>query len=238
MADDTENNQTDETDEQETGEQDETQPAEAQSSGSSGVPHWLWGQKPWDAFKTFAILFSFALNLTLVIILLAVAGLIIPIVNDIVEPIVSGLNDSFVEMSEATIEQEITIDTTMPISFTLPLEQSTVVILTEDVPLTVPAHFLLPGGGGEINGVVTIIMPAGLPLPVAMSMEVPVNQTIPVSMKVPVEIPLAETELGGPFFKLRALFGPLNDMLKNLPSSNEEVGERVKQVIIEPPAEE
>ncbi len=233
MADDTENNQTDETDEQA-----ETQPVETQSSGGSGVPHWLWGQKPWDAFKTFAILFSFALNLTLVIILLAVAGLIIPIVNDIVEPIVEGLNDSFVEMSEATIEQDITIDTTMPISFTLPLEQSTVVVLTEDVPLSVPARFVLPGGGGEINGQVSIVMPAGLPLPVSMSMEVPVNQTIPVQMNVPVEIPLAQTELGGPFFKLRALFGPLNDMLKNLPSSNEEVGERVKQVIIEPPAEE
>ena len=232
MADDTENNQTDET-----GEQNETQPTEAQPSGSGGVPHWLWGQKPWDAFKTFAILFSFALNLTLVIILLVVAGLIIPIVNDIVEPIVEGLNDSFVEMSEATIEQDITIDTTMPISFTLPLEQSTVVVLTQDVPLNVPAKFVLPGGGGEINGQVSIVMPSGMQLPVAMKMEVPVDQTIPVQMTVPVEIPLAQTELGGPFFKLRALFGPLNDMLKNLPSSNEEVGDRVKQAITEPPAE-
>ncbi len=233
MAEDNENTQ-----DAENAAHDEAQTVEEQSSGGGALPRWLWGQKPWDAFKTFAILFSFALNLTLVIILLAVAGLIIPIVNDIVEPIVGGLNDSFVEMSEATIEQDITIDTTMPISFTLPLEQSTVVILTEDVPLSVPAKFILPGGGGQINGQVTIVMPTGLQLPVAMNMEVPVDQTIPVSMVVPVEIPLDKTELGGPFFKLRALFGPLNDMIKNLPSSNEEVGERVKQIIIEPPAEE
>ncbi len=232
MADDQEQTQTNET-----GGQNESQTVAATPAGK-GLPRWLWGQKPWDAFKTFAILFSFTLNLTLLIVLLAVAGLIIPIVNDVVEPIVGGLNDSFVQMSEATIEQEIAIDTTMPISFVLPLEQSTTVVLTEDVPLSVPANFVLPGGGGEINGQVTIVMPAGMQLPVAMKMEVPVDQTIPVQMTVPVEIPLAETELGGPFFKLRALFGPLNDLLVNLPSSNEEVGERVKQAIIEPPAKE
>lgn len=216
---------------------DAVQPVTPESEDNEGTPRWLWGQKPWDAFKTFAILFSFALNLTLVIILLAVAGLIIPIVNDIVEPIVGGLNDSFVEMSEATIKQDINIDTTMPISFTLPLEQSTTVVLTQDVPLNVPANFVLPGGGGEINGQVSIVMPAGMQLPVAMKMEVPVDQTIPVQMTVPVEIILADTDLGGPFFKLRSLFEPLNDMLKGLPSSNEEVGERVKQAIVAPPVE-
>lgn len=205
---------------------------EEQKDSDERTPRWLWNKRPWDAFKTFAIIFSFIMNFVLLLVLLIVGGLIIPIVNDIVEPIVGGLNDSFVDMSEATIEQEITIDTTMPISFTLPLEQETIVTLTEPVPMSVSAQFTLPGGGGSINGQVNLTLPDGLELPVFIDTDVAVDQEIPVQMTVPVEIPLAETELGGPFFTLRALFEPLNELLTNLPSSNEELTTRVTDEVL------
>ena len=58
---------------------------------------WVWEGKPWEAFKSFAIIFSFVLNFILVIVLLLIAPLIFPVIlNNAVEPIVSGLNDSFV----------------------------------------------------------------------------------------------------------------------------------------------
>lgn len=208
------------------------EPEEEQGETENNTPSWLWNKRPWDAFKTFAIIFSFILNFVLLLVLLIVGGLIIPIVNDIVEPIVGGLNDSFVDMSEATIEQEIDINTTMPISFTLPLEQETIVTLTEPVPLSVFAQFTLPGGGGNINGQVNLTLPEGLELPVFIDTDVAVDQEIPVQMTVPVKIPLAETELGGPFFTLRALFEPLNELLTNLPSSNEELTARLADEVL------
>ncbi len=227
--------QTLEVEEQEVEEQEaeiEEDQDEAKVAKGDGTPRWLWDKRPWDAFKTFAIIFSFVLNFTLLIVMMAIGGLIIPIVNDIVEPIVGGLNDSFIDMSEATISQEITIDTTMPISFTLPLDLDTDVVLTGPVPVNVPATFVLPGGGGQINGNVNITLPAGLILPVSITAEVPVDQVIPVSMQVPVEIPLADTELGVPFRTLRGLFAPLNRLLVNLPSSNEELSDRVTNEIL------
>ena len=190
---------------------------------------WVWARKPWQAFKTFAIIFSFVMNLVLLLVLLIAAPLILPIVDSVAEPLVGGLSDSFVEMSGATISQTIPLDTTMPISFTLPLEQETEVTIVRAVPLNIPAQFTLPDGGGQINGNVRIELPTGLPLPVQLDLNVPVDQTIPVVMQVPVEIPLQDTDLGGPFNTLRGLFEPLDRLIKGLPSSNDELFNRLTQ---------
>ena len=151
--------------------------------------------KPWQAFKTFAILFSFAVNLVLLIVLLLAAPLIIPIVSEIANPIVGGLNDSFVDMSTATISRKIEVNDEMGIAFTLPLETTTNVLIVENVPLEgIPAQFVLPNGGGAINGQVYLSLPEGLELPVYLALDVPVDQTIPVALSVDVDIPLRETE--------------------------------------------
>jgi hypothetical protein len=188
----------------------------------------FWSGKPWQAFKTFAILFSFTVNVILLIVLLLIAPLIIPIVDSIAKPIVGGLNSSFIDMSDASIVRTIQVEDEMPISFTLPLEATTDVVLAEAVPLNIPARFILPGGGGSINGNVALNLPQGLVLPVELELEVPVDQQIPVALDVAVEIPLQETELGAPFNTLRSLFEPLNNLLIKLPSSNDELIDRVR----------
>ena len=189
---------------------------------------WIWLGKPWQAFKTFALLFSFAMNLILLVILLVVAPLLIPLIADIALPIVGGLNSSFVDMNSATIERTIDVDDTMDIEFTLPLSTTTDVIIVNDVALKgVPAQFVLPGGGGSINGQVYLSLPEGLALPIKLDMEIPVEQTIPVQLAVAVDIPLDETELGKPFSRLQSIFEPLDDLLRGLPSSNEELFDRL-----------
>lgn len=199
--------------------------AENQNSGCRG---WLYDGKPWDAFKTVALIFSFVVNIIFFIVLLVIAPLILPIVNDIVNPLVSGLNQSFVDMGEAEIDRVIMVDDEIPISFTLPLDTQTSVIVTQGVPLdNIPAQFVLPGGGGYINGLVSLTLPAGLELPVQLSLEVPVDQTIPVQLAVDVQIPLDETELGKPFNDLQAIFGPLDETLGGLPTSNEDLFNRL-----------
>ena len=189
--------------------------------------NWVWSSKPWQAFKTFAILFSFIMNFILLLVMLFVLPLLLPILNDIVKPIVGGLDESFNEMSSANISQSIPVRDTMPISFTLPLEATTDVFIVESVPLNIPARFMLPGGGGEIIGSVILALPAGLKLPIKLELAVPVDQEIDVALDVEVEIPLAETELGVPFVRLQNLFGPLNQLIEGLPDDSQELFERI-----------
>ena len=195
---------------------------------------YLWEGTPWQAFKNFAIIFSFIVNIITVLVLLIAAPLIIPIVNDIAEPIVGGLNDSFVDMGEAHIVQTIQVQDTIPVVFTLPLSTTTSVRLTAPVPIQAQTTFSLPDGGGTINGIVSLTLAEGLELPVALNLIVPVNQTVPVDLAVQVDIPLADTELGPPFRNLQGIFSPLNGLIRGLPSSNGELFERVSSTVTEP----
>ena len=169
------------------------------------------------------------MNFVLLVVLLIAAPLILPIVNSIAEPLVGGLSDSFVDMSNANISRTIEVNDTIPINFTLPLDTETNVLVVDSVPLNIPAQFTLPDGGGQINGNVTLALPEGLTLPVQLNLDVPVDQEIDVALSVDVDIPLQETELGGPFNTLRGLFEPLDRLIKGLPSSNEELKNRVTQ---------
>ncbi|PIE80583.1 MAG: hypothetical protein CSA11_07500 [Chloroflexi bacterium] len=208
--------------------ENDTQTTAGDTTRKGGCRSWIYGGKPWEAFKTFALIFSFIVNIVFFIVLLAIAPLILPIVNEIVNPLVSGLNQSFVDMGEATIIRTIKVDDELPISFTLPLDTYTNVVVTQGVPLEkVPAQFILPNGGGYINGSVSLTLPEGLELPVQLSLEVPVEQTIPVQLDVAVDIPLDETELGKPFTDLQEIFGPLHDTLSGLPEDNEDLFNRL-----------
>jgi hypothetical protein len=208
--------------------ENEVQTTESADNEKSGCSSWLYGGKPWDAFKTIALIFSFIVNIVFFIVLLSIAPLILPIVNDIVNPLVSGLNQSFIDMGDATITRTIKVDDEIPISFTLPLNTETIVVLTEPVKLdNLPAQYVLPAGGGFINGSVTLTLPPGLELPVQLALDVPVDQTIPVQLDVAVDIPLDETELGKPFTDLQEIFGPLDETLGGLPTSNEDLFNRL-----------
>jgi hypothetical protein len=172
----------------------------------------------WSAFKTFAIVFSFAVNLTLVIVLLVLGGWILfPAKTDLVEPILDDLQGAITSLEQATIYRTIAIDQQVPVSFTLPLNQATVVVLSQDVALIRPATFQLPGGGGAINGTVNLNLPKGLELPVFLSLDVPVDNSIPVRFPVEVAIPLKETELNQTVVKLNDLLGPIIEYLNGLP---------------------
>lgn len=194
----------------------------------------LWQGKPWQAFKSFAIIFSFIVNIVLIIVLLLVAPLIIPIVSEIAVPIVDDLDTSFVEMGDAEIVRTIQVDDQLGINFTLPLEDQTNVILAEDVPLDRPATVSFPGNPSVIYGQVNLVLPAGTVLPVNLSLDVPVSQTIPVQLDVAVEIPLEETDLGTPFNRLETRFGPLNRLLSSLPESNDGLIITVREAILGP----
>jgi hypothetical protein len=170
----------------------------------------------WLAFEKFAVFFSFVVTFILVMVLLVVGVIAwqrLPVLRSLKEGLacdtVTGLNSLVDDLENAVITQTIHISQTIPVQFEIPLDRKLKVSLTEGVPLTRPTTFYLPGGGGQINGTVTLMLPQGQTLPVHMSMIVPVNQQLPVEMDVPVAIPLKNTELGTIIGKLKGLLAPL-----------------------------
>ena len=204
----------------------------------------------WIAFKDIALIFSFAVNFVLVVVLLVVSlpalGAVFTLKTDVVEPLLHDLDTAFVGLGEATIVTTVQIDESIPIQFDLPLAQplpiyfdlnidkDTIVTLQQAVPLyNMPAQFNLPGGGGVINGSVSLALPAGLPLPIHLSMTVPVSQTIPVNLNVPVDhnvpiqlsvpvrITLGESGLDPVVEGLRGAIRPIQVQIEKLPDGIE-----------------
>jgi hypothetical protein len=170
----------------------------------------------WLAFEKFAIFFSFVVTFTLVMILLLLAygawqnrSAVNAIQDGIACDTITGLNSLVADFEDAVITQTIYISESIPVLFDLPLDKNLDVRLTQDVPLNRPTSFVLPAGGGQINGTVYLVLPQGQILPVHMSTSVKVSQTLPVQMEVPVAIPLKETELGDVIVQLKRLLEPL-----------------------------
>jgi hypothetical protein len=234
----------------------------------------IWSKDLWNAFKNIAIVFSFGVNFVMVLALLLISVPGIDFAFDlkakVLQPLFSDLDSAFVGLGEAEIDTEVVINEPIPIEFDLPLdqqlpinfdleldqqlpisfdlaiEQDTNVVLREAVPLYgLPAQFNLPGGGGLINGVVSLSLPKDLQLPVRLSMTVPVSQTVPVQMLVPVaetipvkmNVPVEETipiqmtvpvhlVLGPAGLEpavqdLRAVFQPLGSAVESIPDKEE-----------------
>ncbi|NDJ63266.1 MAG: hypothetical protein GYB67_19250 [Chloroflexi bacterium] len=167
--------------------------------------------------KNFMILFSFIVNLVLVIVLL-VAGLLLTDINSqVLRPLIAGLHSSFVGLDESTIDWTIPVRDRIPVQLTVPLQTETTVTLTEAVPLAVVANITLPGVGVLNNATVNLSLPRGLDLPVNLDLLVPIDEQLDVSLDVRAVIPLRETQLHDPVNNLRLLLEPVVRALYNAP---------------------
>ncbi len=185
----------------------------------------------WQAFKNFAIVFSFIVNFVLVLVLILAIGPIFQAKTGIVQPLLDNLDNAFAGLGETVIETTVHIDDRLPVIFDLPLEQTTQVVLVEEVPLQAHANFSL-GPFGSINGVVSLNLPEGMVLPVRLEMMVPVSTTVPVVMQVPVEIKLDEAGMGPAIENLRDVFRPINKFVKSLPNSPQEVQQQLQDTLM------
>jgi len=196
--------------------------ADEKNDGAAQKSRWrslLWQRKVTGAFWKFATLFSFIVNLSLVIVLIFVGWLLFDIKNAIAQPLVGGLYGSFVQMDSSHIITTIEVNDTLPVQFDLPLNQQTDVTLTRDVLIT-GASVSIQGGILTIsNAPTTILLRSGTVLPVQLNLSVPVSQTVPVHLRVPVDIALDQTDLHTPFNRLRNLFYPYANALDKLPAT-------------------
>lgn len=180
-----------------------------------GIGKWLW---------RFMVIFSFIVNIILVIVLIALGLLIFEIKQQIAQPLVGGLHSSFVGLDQATIDWTIPVRDTIPVKLTIPLETETMVELTAPVPLVVTARIDLPGVGTLNNAQVNLSLPQGLQLPVKLDLDVEVDEPLDISLDVRAVIPLSQTQLHDPFENLRLLFEPLARGLYNLPDDFNQAG--------------
>ncbi|MBE0689475.1 MAG: hypothetical protein IH587_05065, partial [Anaerolineae bacterium] len=183
------------------------------------------------SIKNFMILFSFIVNLILVVVLVVLGLMLFEIKNNIATPLVSGLHSSFVGLDEATIDWTIPVRAEVPVNLDIALQQNTVVVLTEAVPLNVSANIILPGVGNLSNASVSLTLPAGTRLPVALDLNVPVHDTLPIALDVRAIIPLERTQLHDPLANLQLMFDPLTRILSNLPDGFDQVPAFVADVL-------
>ncbi len=169
-------------------------------------------KKLFPAFWTITGGLSLLVNIILIITLIILARELFTLKRLVGGHVLAGLYDNFVLMDQANIKTDIKVQDTIPINFTLPISQDTVVVLTEPTYIS-NVMINLNSGGLSINSPANITLPAGTNLPVHLQLEVPVSAQIPITLNVPVDIPLDETELHEPFVGLQKVIGPFNTML-------------------------
>lgn len=164
------------------------------------------------AFWTVASVLSFIINIILIVTLIILGQELFELKRLIGNNVLGGLYDNFVLMDQANIKSTIQVQDTIPVNFTLPISQDTVVTLTQPTYIN-NVMINLSSGGLTINSPANITLPAGTNLPVHLELTVPVDTRIPITLNVPVDIPLDQTELHEPFVGLQRVIGPYNTML-------------------------
>ncbi len=183
----------------------------------------FWQRKPGAAFWRVATLFSFVVNLGLIVALLLLARQVFMLKTAVAEPLISGLVEGFVQMDKAHIRTTITVRDEIPVVFDLPLQQETVVVLSQPARVEGANVTIRTGVLTIANAPATVVLPAGTQLPIRLDMTIPVQTAVPVELAVPIDIPLAETELHAPFTWLQSLFTPYRAWLAAMPDCWEEV---------------
>jgi hypothetical protein len=179
----------------------------------------FWQGKIGPAFWNIASLLSLTVNIVLLVILVLVGRELFALKALVSDQLVSGLHENFVKMDQARITTTIQVDDTIPVTFDLPVQTETTVVLTKDTRIKNAIVNLSTGGLSITRAPANILLPAGTKLPIALNIVVPVNTTVPVSLKVPVDIPLNQTELHEPFIGLQKVVLPYDQLLASSPNT-------------------
>ncbi len=175
-------------------------------------------RRAWNAIRNITIVISLFVNLILIVVVLVLVSQI-GAIKATLNGVLTQLDTAFSSLGAAVIQDNIHIDQRVPVRFDLPInELPGTATTTEPVPLVIPATFSL-GGFGQINGTVSLALPAELRLPVRISMIVPVNNEIPVVFDQQVAIPLGQKGLGPVIDQLRGVTVPLLQLVDGIPDA-------------------
>jgi len=173
-------------------------------------------QSVWNAIKNMSIIMSLVVNVILIVVVVVLLSQLSNI-KATLEGVFNQLDTAFVSLGAAVIHDNIYIDQRVPVQFDLTVDQTGEALITQSVPLSIPATFSL-GSFGTINGIVSLALPQGTTLPVRINLTVPVSSEIPVVFSQPVAIPLGERGLGPVIAQLRGVTQPLLQLIQSIPA--------------------
>lgn len=162
------------------------------------------------------ILTSFVFNVVLLFVIFLLAGFILmwrgPLLGTVggltgfARDNVAELRNVVDGLEGSSIRTQIPLDdVTIPIKLDVPVNQETVVELTESASVVVEGADIDLGLAGRLRANVNLLLPVGTKLKIRLNMTIPIDQPLPLKgqgVTVPVEIPLAQTELGPQFRRL------------------------------------
>ncbi len=192
---------------------------EAPQKPTSRIWRVLWQGKVGPAFWNIASLVSLTVNIILLVILILVGRELFALKGLVSDQLISGLHENFIKMDQARITTTIQVDDIIPVTFDLPVQTETTVVLTKDTRIKNAIVNLSTGGLSITRAPANIVLPAGTKLPISLNIVVPVNTTVPISLKVPVDIPLNKTELHDPFTGLQKVVSPYDRLLASSPNT-------------------
>ncbi|GAB1420128.1 hypothetical protein MASR2M15_02080 [Anaerolineales bacterium] len=183
-------------------------------------------------FFRFMVIFSFIVNVILVVVVIGLVVALFDIKNNIADPLISGLHTTAVGLNEATIDWTIPVRDSIPVVLDIQLDADTTVTIKEPVPLNVSAVIDLPGiNAYGVSANVSLSLPAGLELPISLNLPVPVDEMLDIALDVRAVIPISETQLTDPINTLGLLFEPLAIGLHNLPNDFNQAGQLAGRIL-------
>jgi hypothetical protein len=172
------------------------------------------------AFWTVACIFSLVVNIILIGLLITVGHLFFQLKTVVSDGLVTQASNSLSMMDKAHIVQTVTVDTsvrlqdTLPVNFDLPINESTQLSLAEATTIN-GAYIYLNNTAVQTD----LTLPAGTPLQAKFNMNIPVSTTVPVdftvpiNMKVPVDIAIDQTDLHQSIVGLQDALTPYKTVL-------------------------
>lgn len=167
-------------------------------------------REPLPRFYRIAIIFSLAVNVILILVLLALPF--------ILRPILAQVMAELDNLENAVIETTVEIDQGMPVQGVL-IEVQRPLTVTTIAESTIEAAYVTMylGEGSQVAGTTYINMPAETKLPIDFLNRIEMSSTIPVRLSVPVSIPLNETPLASSFAQFKSMLSPVAKLLRAEP---------------------
>ncbi len=114
-----------------------------------------------EAFWKGSAIFSLVINLVLVAVVILLALNLFGLKRNVVTPLIGGLHTGFVQMDEAHIRTTVTVTQEVPVTLDLPIEEETVVVLSEPTTVEGANVSIRTGALSIAQAPSTVMLPAG-----------------------------------------------------------------------------
>ena len=163
-----------------------------------------------------AAILSLIINLLFLFLIFAIGRRLFILKTDVAEPLLENVSAFVSQVEETSIQTEVKVTGQVPVVFDLPLQQTTVITLSEETRIE-GASLSIRSATFSIDAPASVTLPSGSQLPITLNLTIPVNTTVPVELTVPVNLSLAESKISPSFEALQKLVEPYQALAEEAP---------------------